>query len=102
MPIGENDSQSHVTSVPGSEYIAGSSARHRSIGGTRRVLFFSLASIWGFIVGVVGLLAAMSAAGQPVQPSGAAMPGLMFAFVLAAAGGVVVAAAYRESKRRAR
>jgi hypothetical protein len=48
------------------------------------------------------LLAAMSAAGQPVQPRSAAIPGLIPAVILAAAGGAVVAAAYKESKRRSR
>jgi len=102
MSGGENGYKSQVTPVRESEYTAGSSARHRSVGGARRLFFFSLASIWGFIVGVAGLLAAMSAAGQPVQPGGAAMPGLILALVLAAAGGFVIAAAYKESKRRGR
>ena len=100
MPSGENDFESHASPVRRREYNSGSRARHRSVNGTRRLIFFSLASIWGFIVGVAGLLAAMSAAGQPVQPRSGVIVGLIPAFVLAAAGGFVMAAAYRESKRR--
>ena len=84
------------------EYTVRSGSRHRSAGATRRLFFFALASIWGFIVGVVGFLAAMSATGQPVHPRTVAIPGLIPGLIVAVAGGFVIAAAYRESKRRAR
>jgi len=102
MSGGENDFKPHVSPVRGREYTAESGGRHRSVNGSRRFLFFGLASIWGFSVGVAGLLAAMSAAGQPLQPRSGAILGLIPAFVLAAAGGAVMAAAYKDSKRRAR
>ena len=85
-----------------SEYTVASNSRHWSARGIRRFLFFALASVWGFIVGVGGFLAAMSAAGQPVHPSPGAIGGLIPGFVIAAAGGFIIAAAYRESKRGAR
>jgi hypothetical protein len=84
------------------EYTVASKSRHRSARGIRRLVFFSLASVWGFIVGVGGFLAAMSAAGQPVHPSPGAIGGLIPGFIVAAAGGFIIAAAYRESKRAAR
>jgi putative flippase GtrA len=102
MPGGENDFESHATPVRRHEYNPESSTRHRSINGIRRLIFFNLASIWGFIVGVAGLLAGMSASGQPAQPGARIIVGLVVSFVLAAAGGFVMSAAYRESKRRSR
>ena len=84
------------------EYTVAANSRHRSARGLRRLLFFAVASVWGFIVGVGGFLAAMSAVGQPVHPSPLAIGGLIPSFIIAAAGGFVIAAAYRETKRRAR
>jgi hypothetical protein len=63
-------------------------------------LLFTLASVWGFAVGVAGLLAALDAAGQPVQPQGVAIAGLIPALIISMAGGLVMAAAYKESRRR--
>jgi putative flippase GtrA len=82
------------------EYTVASKSRHRSARKIRRLAFFGLASVWGFIVGVGGFLAAMSAAGNPVHPGLGASPGLIPGLLIAAAGGFVIAAAYRESKRR--
>jgi len=96
----ERDADSHGMLDETPEYTVGSRPRHRSAGAIRRLLFFSLASIWGFIAGVGGFLAAMSAAGQPVHPAAGAISGLIPALIVAAAGGFVIAAAYRESKRR--
>jgi putative flippase GtrA len=96
----ESDAEPHVVPHRRSEYTAGSRSRHRSARAIRRLVFFALASIWGFIVGVCGFLAAMNAAGQPVHPSPGAIPGLIPALLIAAAGGFVIAAAYRESKHR--
>jgi hypothetical protein len=101
MQSGERESGSRMDPVGARKYTAGSASRHRS-GATRRLLYFALASIWGYIVGVGGLLAAMSAAGQPAQPSPGTIAGLIPALFFAAAGGFVISAAYKESKRRAR
>jgi len=102
MESSEHDADSQVIPVRESEYTAGPAARHRSASSTRRHLFFALASIWGFIAGVGGLLAAMSAAGRPLHPGLGVTAGLIPAFIVAVAGGFIAAAAYRESKRRSR
>ena len=100
------DGQNRVDSPPRTastrEYTAGSATRHRSSSGVRRLIFFSLASVWGFIAGVTGVLASLSAAGQPIDARSAVVVGLIPTLLLALAGGLVVAAAYRESKLRAR
>jgi Na+/proline symporter len=102
MSDGEHESKSHVIPPIARQYTVGSAAQHRSTSSTRRFLFFGLASIWGFIVGIAGLLAAMDAAGQHLESDARVAPSLILALLLAAAGGLVVAAAYRESKRRSR
>lgn len=100
----DGDRQPDSTAIPPrpGQYTAGSTARHRSPSSTRRRIFFGLASIWGFIVGVVGLLVAMGTSGQSLAPDARLAPSLVPALVLAAAGSFVVAAAYNESKRRSR
>ena len=102
MRSGGGEHNSPGTSVRKREYSAESTTRHRSSSANRRRLFFGLASLWGFIAGVVGLLISMSFAGQPVRPSEAAIPGLIPTAVVAVGGGYVMAAAYNESKRRSR
>ena len=98
----DHDAEARDTPLNARQYTAGSEVRHRSAGATRRALFFALASIWGFIVGVAGLLAVMSVSGQRFDADAGVVAGLFPALVLAAAGSIVIAAAYRESKRRAR
>jgi hypothetical protein len=102
MDGSEHQAERDVTPRPAPEYTVGPSSRPWSARGIRRLVFFSLASIWGFIVGVGGFLAAMSVSGQPVHPSGGALSGLIPGLIVAAAGGLVIAAAYRESKHRSR
>jgi hypothetical protein len=65
----------------------------------RRLIFFGMASMWGFVVGVGGLMAAMSVSGQPIQPRAGTLTGLIPALALAILGGFLMAAAYKESKR---
>ena len=84
------------------EYIAQSEPRHRSTGAMRRLLFFGGSSVWGFMAGVGGFLAAMNAAGQPVQPRPGVISGLLPALAVALVGAFVMNAAYKESKRRSR
>ena len=84
------------------EYTAQSVLRHRSTGAMRRLLFFGGSSVWGFLAGVGGFLAAMTAAGQSVQPRPGLIPGLLPALAVAIAGAFVMNAGYKESKRRSR
>jgi len=102
MPEGVDVSDSQTGQVTGSEYTAAANARHRSATTARRLVFFTLASVWGFAAGVTGLLAAMNATGQRVQPSPMAIVGLIPAFIVAVAGAFVMVAAYKESRRHSR
>ena len=102
MPESHDDRRSSTMPTRRREYNAASSSRHRKGSMARRLFFFSLASVWGFVVGVAGLLAAFSASGQPVHPGDGVVSRLVPALVAALAGGFVVAFAYRESKRRSR
>lgn len=67
-----------------------------------RSLYFTLASLWGFVVGVAALGAGSHLAGRGVvlEPwvIGATIPGAAFAGL----GGIVAAGAYREAKERRR
>ena len=99
MQSGERESESRVNPIGARKYTAASASRHRS-GAKRRLFYFALASTWGFIIGVGGLLAAMSAAGQAAQPNPGTIVGLIPALLFATAGGFVISAAYKESKRR--
>ena len=102
MPEGVDVSDSQSRRIAGSEYTAAQTTRHRSATTARRLVFFTLASVWGFAAGVTGLLAALSAAGQPVHPSLGAIAGLIPAFIVAVAGAFVMTAAYKESRRHSR
>ena len=102
MKDGTDVPESSTDSIDDREYTAAPHVRHRSASGTRRLIFFTFASVWGFCVGVTGLLAAMSASGHSVQPDGGSIVGLIPALIVALAGGFVAAAAYKESKRRSR
>jgi len=67
-----------------------------------RSIYFGLAAVWGFLAGVAGLLAALSLSGDPIDPDGAAIVGLLPALAVALAGGWVLARAYYEAKQRRR
>jgi hypothetical protein len=96
----DSDAPATPSRVP--QYSARATTRHRTTGGARRLLFFSLASSWGFIAGAGGVLAAMDASGLRIADDEVLLTRLVPAFVFAAAGGLVTAAAYRESRRRSR
>ena len=98
----ESDAKPQLTQLSGTEYSAEATTRHRTGSALRRRFFFGLASIWGFIVGIAGLLAVMGASGQHLEDGLGVLPGLIPALVVAAAGSLVIAAACSESKRRAR
>ena len=66
----------------------------------RRMVFFALASAWGFFSGTSAVLVALMLLGRPVFLGSRLALTLAVAAVAAVAGGLVVAAAYRENSRR--
>ena len=64
--------------------------------------FFALASLWGFLIGTGAVLGALTVKGLtlPLAPQFVGI--LALAVLLALAGGLVAAAAYRESSGRFR
>lgn len=68
----------------------------------RRLLYFSLASLWGFLIGTATLLYGFSLAGHHLEPSPVAIVAMSAAVVLAVVGGVITSRAYREATRRGR
>lgn len=79
-------------------------ARASSGMGSRRLrlFYFGAASIWGFVVGVAGLLVGLGFTGVPAEPSLSTVLGLIPACGIAIAGAGVIAGAYQEAKRRRR
>ena len=67
-----------------------------------RLLYFGAASVWGFVVGVAGLLVGLGFAGEASPPSLPAILGLIPAGGIAIAGAGIIAGAYGEAKRRRR
>ena len=65
-----------------------------------RLLYFGLASLWGYVIGAAVLVAALSFSGHSVTLNpvivGLIVPGAVVAFI----GGVLSAAAYRQATRR--
>jgi len=98
----ERRSESHVRPPIARQYTSQASSRHRSGSTSRRLVFFGLTSIWGFLIGIVGLLAAIGAEGQQLASDVRVIPILFPSFLLAGLGSVVLAIAYTESKRRSR
>ncbi len=64
--------------------------------------YFSLASLWGFLIGTVALLFGFSLAGRRLELSPVAIVALSASIVLAVVGGMVASRAYREASRRGR
>ena len=67
-----------------------------------RLLYFGASAIWGFIVGVAGLLVGLGFVGESVVPTFPAVLGLVPAAGVAIAGAGLIAGAYGEAKRRRR
>jgi hypothetical protein len=92
--------------VQSQEYSPPDAGRAHGSGGvgSRRVrlFYFGAASIWGFVIGVAGLLVGMGFSGTPATPEPTAILGLLPAAGIAIAGGGVIAGAYQEAKRRRR
>jgi hypothetical protein len=102
MYDGEAQAETTVGSPIARQYSARSATRPRSSRSVKRVVFFALASSWGFIVGVVGLIAAIGVEGQHIVADSAVFVAMIPALLFAVLGGLVMAAAYKESKRRSR
>ena len=67
-----------------------------------QLVYFSLASLWGFLMGTVTLLFGFSLGGRQLDLSPVAIVAMSAAIVLAIVGGVVASRAYREASRRGR
>ncbi len=74
----------------------GSTARRKRM----RAIFFGLASAWGFMIGTIGVLASLTAAGSPPTLESRGGVVLLVAGVIAVLGGAVVARAYRGATDR--
>ena len=67
-----------------------------------RLLYFTLASLWGFLVGTAGLLIGFSSRGVPLDLGPVAILALSAASILAVVGGMIASRAYSEAARRRR
>ena len=67
-----------------------------------RLLYFTLASLWGFLIGTAGLLIGISSRGVPLDLGPVAVLALSAASILAVSGGMIASRAYREASRRRR
>jgi hypothetical protein len=65
-----------------------------------RLFYFSLASLWGFLIGTATLLFGFSLDGTRLDLSPVAIVAMTAAVVLAVIGGIVASRAYREASRR--
>jgi hypothetical protein len=68
--------------------------------GRRRVAFFALAAMWGFLSGISAMLAALTLLERPVRLAPPIGVALAIAAVASIGGAFVIAAAYRETTRR--
>ena len=67
-----------------------------------RLMYFGAASVWGFAVGVGGLLVGMGVEGHKLTHSVTSLLALAPAAGIAIAGAGIIAGAYQEAKRRRR
>ena len=74
---------------------ASRSQRHRL-----QLVYFSLASLWGFLLGTAALLFGLSLTGRRLDLSPVAIVAMSAAVILAVVGGMVASRAYREASRR--
>lgn len=78
--------------------------RRRALGSSassrRRYLFFCLAALWGYGLGILVLMAVLARTSMRVALDGEIGLWLALGSLLGLAGGAVVAGAYRESRRR--
>jgi len=66
------------------------------------MVYFSLASIWGCLLGAAALAVAVARSGHRPGVDGQLLAALSGACVLSVVGGAVVAKAYREAANRRR
>ncbi len=65
-----------------------------------RLLYFTLASAWGFTAGTVAVLAALRSSGKPWNLGPTSLAMLAGAGLLAIIGGVIAALAYHDASKR--
>lgn len=75
-------------------------AANRSQRRRLRFVYFSLASLWGFLIGTVTLLFGFSLGGKRLDLSPVAVVAMSAAVLLAVIGGMIAAKAYRDASRR--
>jgi hypothetical protein len=68
----------------------------------RRSLYFCLAALWGYVLGIAVLAAALSRGDEAVALDGGTALWLVGGTLFGLAGGWTAAGAYRESRRRHR
>ena len=74
----------------------GAKTRH----GRLRIVYFTVASVWGFAAGSVAVLAGFNAVGQSIHFDSGVGVTLGVAAAIAIVGGVIISLAYREAIRR--
>ena len=67
-----------------------------------QLLYFALATVWGFVVGTAAILVGLSHVGKPISLDPTIGVVLLVACVVAVVGGLIAAAAYRDVIRRFR
>lgn len=67
-----------------------------------RLTYFSIASVWGFVIGVAGLAVTVQRQGHAVWTGAEELLFLVLALAVAVGGAFVVAGAYQEAKLRRR
>jgi hypothetical protein len=70
--------------------------------GRRRFAFFCLASLWGYVLGIAVLAAAMASNDLRVSLDSGIAAWITIGAMVGIAGGLIVASAYREARRRHR
>jgi hypothetical protein len=63
-------------------------------------VYFTLASVWGFLSGCVGLLAGIGVAARPPLLDSFLAVSFLTAGLVAVGGGIVASRAYREASRK--
>ena len=97
VPVpGEDTAASPRTGRRARSHRRAANSRHRRL----RMMYFALASVWGFAAGSVAVLAGLNALGNPIHFDSGLGFTIGAAGVIAIVGGVIVSLAYREAVRR--